>query len=134
LSITYVFVVAAIVIGFFRYRHRWREKPSNWLANLLLVTVLMLVATAIGYYGMTHSNLRHRIAKAQTQQGGQGSGTSGARLRPRPVPVREAQFQWQLALGVGGLLILGGVLIYVRGRRSPVRPQEDESLEAAIAA
>ena len=134
LAIAYVIVLAAIVIGFFRYRHRWKEKRSNWLSNFLLVTLLMLVATAIGYYGMTHSNLRHRIAKAQTQQGGQGSGTSGARRRPRPVPVREAQFQWQLALGVGGLLILGGVLIYVRGRRSPVRPQEDDSLEAAIAA
>ena len=135
LAITYVLVLAGIVIGFFRYRHRWREKPSNWLANFLLVTVLMLLATAIGYYGMTHSHLRHKIAKAQTQQGGQGKGTSGARLRPRPVPTREAKFQWPLALGVGGLLMLGGILIYVRGRRfTRSSPTEDESLEAAIAA
>ncbi len=134
LAIAYVVVLAAIVIGFFRYRHRWKEKPSNWLSNFVLVTVLMLVATAIGYYGMTHSNLRHRVAKAQTQQGSQGRGGSGGRLRPRTVPVREANFQWPLALGVVGLLLLGGVLIYIRGRRPPARPGEDESLEAAIAA
>jgi len=134
LAITYVLVIAAIVIGFFRYRHRWREKPSNWLTNFLLVTVLMLIATAIGYYGMTHSYLRHKVANAQTHQSGQGNATSGARLRPPPVPTREAKFQWPLALGVGGLLILGGILIYVRGRRLHAPPEEDESLEAAIAA
>ena len=134
LAIAYILVLAAIVIGFFRYRHRWREKPSNWLANFLLVTVLMLLATAIGYYGMTHSNLRHRVAKAQSQQNSQGSGASRRRLLPRPVPTREAKFQWPLALGVGGLLMLGGILIYVRGRRLHAPSDEDESLEAAIAA
>ena len=134
LAIAYVLVLAAIVIGFFRYRHRWKEKPSNWLANFLLVTVLMLVATVIGYYGMTHSNLRHRVAKAQSQQSGPGSGNSGARRRPQTVPTREANFQWPVALAVGGLLLLGGVLIYVRGRRPPAGAGEDESLEAAIAA
>src|SRR5947199_10706972 len=70
LAIAYVIVLAAIVIGFFRYRHRWKENPSNWLSNFLLVTLLMLVATAIGYYGMRHSSLRHRIAQTQAQQAG----------------------------------------------------------------
>jgi LPXTG-motif cell wall-anchored protein len=133
LAIAYVIVLAAIVFGFLRYRHRWQERPSNWLTNFLLVTVLMLVATAIGYYGMTHSNLRHRVAHAQSQQARRGSGTSGSRLHPRPVPAREAQFQWPLALGVGGLLLLGGVLIYVRRRRDAL-PVGGESLEAEIAA
>jgi hypothetical protein len=134
LAIAYAVVLAAIVIGFFRYRHRWRERPSNWLSNFLLVTVLMLVATAIGYYGMTHSNLKHRVANAQSQQARNGAGTSGSRLRPRAVPAREAQFQWPLALGVAGLVLLGGVLIYVRGRRQPPPADGDESLEAELAA
>ena len=86
LAIAYVIVLAAIVIGFFRYRHRWKEKRSNWLSNFLLVTLLMLVATAIGYYGMTHSNLRHRITQAQTQQA-EAQRKGGARLRQRlPLP------------------------------------------------
>jgi Domain of unknown function (DUF4129) len=133
LAIAYVIVLGAIVFGFFRYRHRWQEKPSNWLANFLLVTVLMLVATAIGYYGMTHSSLRHRIAHAEAQRAGRGSGTSGSRLGPRPIPGREAHFQWPLALGVGGLLLLGGVLMYGRGRR-PALPVGDGSMEAELAA
>lgn len=132
LAIAYVIVLAAIVIGFFRYRHRWKEKRSNWLSNFLLVTLLMLVATAIGYYGMTHSNLRHRITQAQTQQA-EAQRKGGARLRPRPLPAREAQFQWPVALGVAGLLLLGGVLIYVR-RRGITAPLAAESLEAELAA
>src|SRR5207302_1809289 len=99
LAIAYVVVIVAIVVGFFRYRDRWQDPHSRWLANFVLVLVLMGIATAVGYYGLTHSHLRHRVANAQAQQA-RGAAHSGARLRPRPVPARTAKFEWPLALGL----------------------------------
>jgi len=133
LALAYVAVIVAIVVGFLRHRGRWKDPQSRWLANFVLVLVLMGIATAIGYYGMTHSHLRHKVANAQAQQAG-GSGRAGARLRPRPVPARAAHFEWPLALALAGFLLLGGTLAYVRGRRPPGGPADGQTLEAALAA
>lgn len=133
LALAYVAVIVAIVVGFIRYRHRWEDPQSRWLLNFALVLLLAGIATAIGYYGMTHSRLRHKVANAQAQQAS-GTQRSGARLRPRPVPARGAHFEWPLALAIGGFLLLGGALVYVRGRRPSGRLAEDEALEAALAA
>lgn len=132
LAIVYVVVIAAIVIGVVRYRSQWKDPGSNWLANFALVVLLMLVATGIGYYAITHSHLGDRKAKAT---GGQQTGNEnqGNRHRAQPVPAREAHFQWPLALGVAGLVLLGGVWVYVR-RRGERLPSDERSLEAGIVA
>jgi hypothetical protein len=133
LALAYVAVIVAIVLGFFRYRNRWEDPKSRWLANFVLVVALMGIATAVGYYGLSHSHLRHKLANAQAQQA-RGTGQAGDRLRPRPVPARTAHFEWPLALAIGGFLVLGGALVYVRGRRPSSRLADDETLEAALAA
>jgi hypothetical protein len=132
LAIAYVAVIVAIVVGFFRYRNRWEDPHSRWLANFVLVLLLAGIATAVGYYGMTHSNLRKKAATAQAQQA--GAGRAGAHLRPKPVPARSAHFEWPLALAIGGLILLGGALVYVRGRSPSGRLDGDETLEEALAA
>jgi hypothetical protein len=129
LAIVYVVVLVAIVVGVFRYRDRWHEPKSRWLANFALVTLLMLIATGVGYYAITHSHLRERAKKAQQAQA--QSGTNRARSHsPAPVPARQAHFEWPLALGIGGLLLLGGVWVYVRGRRATLPGLHGGSLEA----
>jgi Domain of unknown function (DUF4129) len=133
LAIAYVAVIVAIVVGFFRYRNRWEDPHSRWLANFALVLLLMGIATAVGYYGMTHSHLRHKVANAQAQQA-DANAQSGARLRPRPAPARAAKFEWPLALAIAGFLLLGGALVYVRGRGPSGRLGDDDTLEAALAA
>jgi Domain of unknown function (DUF4129) len=135
LAMLYVAVVVAIVVAALRYRGRWHDPQSRWLGNFALVTALMLIATAIGYYGISHSNLRHKIAHAQTQGGAPGGrSTRDIIARSRRVPVREAHFQWPLALSVIGVLVLGGVLVYVRARRHPLRPLQPPTLEASLMA
>lgn len=131
LVIAYGVVVVAIVIGFFRYRGRWQDPSSRWLSNFALVTLLMLIATAIGYYGITHSNLRERAARA-TQGQGQPGQRPADRGRVQPLPAREAHFQWPVLFAIGGLVLLGGVWVYARRRESLDR--EDQSLEADIVA
>jgi hypothetical protein len=133
LAVAYVAVIVGIVVGFFRYRHRWQDPQSRWLRNFVLVLLLMGIATAVGYYGLTHSRLRHKLAGAQAAQA-RATRQSGERLRPRPVPARSAHFEWPLVLAIGGFLVLGATLVYVRGRRPSGRLGEDETLEEAIVA
>jgi hypothetical protein len=132
LAITYVIVIAAIVIGAFRYKHhRWQDPKTRWLSNFALVILLMLIVTAIGYYGMTHSSLRNSVSKATHAQG-QAASDPRKRFRAREVDTREAQFQWPLALAVGGFLVLGGIWMYVRRRPRPTEDANDDTLEADI--
>jgi LPXTG-motif cell wall-anchored protein len=116
LAIAYIAVIVAIVVGVFRYRGRWHDPHSKWLKNFVLVLILMSIATAIGYYAITHGHLREHAQKVQRAQAGRRQ-TRPRHLPANPVPEREAHFQWPLALGMGGLLLLGGVWIYVRRRR-----------------
>src|SRR5919201_1406782 len=111
LALAYAAVIVAIVVGFFRYRDRWKDPQSHWLANFVLVLLLMGIVTTVGYYGMRHSYLRHKVANAQAQQA--RGAHAGARLRPRPVPARTAHFEWPLALAIGGVLVLGGGVVYL---------------------
>jgi hypothetical protein len=130
LAVTYALVVAAILIALFKYKHRWRERKSNWLLNIALVTVVMLVATGIGYYGMRHSLLRHRVS--QVIHGQAGGSNQRPRSRSGALPARQAHFQWPLALGVVGLFLLGGVWIYVRRRREFPPHAARATLESAL--
>lgn len=134
LAILYAVTIVAIVYGFFRYRGRWQDPQSRWLLNFVLVLILMSIATVVGYYGMTHSRLRHRTAQAQSQAAQAGARARLRRLQPQPVSAREAHFQWPLALAVAGFVLLGGVWIYVRGRRGLDGVLGEEPLEAALAA
>jgi Domain of unknown function (DUF4129) len=132
LAIVYVVSLVAIVLGVFTNRHKWHEPKSRWLANFALVVLLMAIATGVGYFAMTHTNLRERAQKTQAQA--QGNGTNRHRALGRDaVKVRQADFQWPLLAGLAGLVLLGGVLAYVRRRRAPLEADK-LSLEEDIAA
>jgi Domain of unknown function (DUF4129) len=131
LAVTYLLVIIAIVLGLFRYKHRWHERKSNWLLNFGLIVVLMLVATAAGYYAIGHAYDRSHRVQPQGAAVGRTTPNGGSRLRS--LPAREAQFQWPLALGVAGLILLGGVWVYARRRRE-LAPRAERSLEADLVA
>jgi Domain of unknown function (DUF4129) len=132
LAIVYVVAVVAIVMGLFTNRHSWREPKSRWLANFALVVLLMAIATGVGYFAMTHTNLGDSAKKAQGQQ--QGAGTPPPRRLGRDaVQVRQADFQWPLLAGVAGLVLLAGIYVYVR-RRGDLPEPEGGSLEEEIVA
>jgi hypothetical protein len=133
LAIVYVVALAGIVVGLFAHRHSWHEPKSRWLANFALVVLLMAIATGVGYFAMTHTNLGDRVKKAQAQQG-QGAGATRPRHLGRDaVVVRQADFQWPLLAGVAGLVLLAGIYVYVRRRGAPLEP-DGASLEEDIVA
>jgi Domain of unknown function (DUF4129) len=129
LAVVYLVVLAAIVVGVFRYKDRWHDPGSSWLKNFVLVLILMAIATGIGYYAITHSHLREQAAKVQRAQTRSGS----KQARPRHLPAtaaRQAHVEWPLLIGIGGLVLLGGVWMYVRSRRRLAPLFEDDGLEA----
>jgi Domain of unknown function (DUF4129) len=132
LALVYVAAIVAVVFGLFRYPNRFRDPESRWLLNFALVMVLMLVATAVGYYAITHRHLGSDAAKQQRAQGTPRPGQAGGG-RATPVPAREAHFQWPLAFGVAGLVLLAGLWVYVRNRRDG-EPLPAATLEADLVA
>jgi Domain of unknown function (DUF4129) len=129
LAILYILAIVAIVVGLFRYKDRWHDPQSSWLKNFALVLLLMGIATAVGYFAISHSGLRKQAAKVQRAQSTSGS----TQNRPRHVPAttaRQAHFEWPVAAGLGGLLLLGGIWFYVRSRRRLAPLLEQPGLEA----
>jgi Domain of unknown function (DUF4129) len=134
LATAYALVIAGIVVGIFRYNRRWHDPKSRWLANFALLIALMLIATVAGFYGTRHVRLHTGgLPGLQRQSGDRRSTPARPRALGRPIPARTADFQWPLALGVVGLLVLGGLWIYVRRGRE-LRPGGEETLEAEMIA
>jgi hypothetical protein len=129
LAVVYVVLIVAIVIAFFKYKDRWSDPGSNWLKNFVLVLVLMAIATGVGYYAMQHGGLRKQAQKVQRQQTRAGANQNRPGHLPA-TPARTAHFEWPLVLGIGGLVLLGGVWMYVRGRRRLAPLYEERAVEA----
>jgi Domain of unknown function (DUF4129) len=132
LALVYIIGIVAFVFIFFRYHGQWKEPQSRWLLNYALLIVLMLVVTAVGYVAITHGRPQQHNQRGTAQQAQRGGGGAGAAAQARRIPVRHAHFQWPLAAGVGGLLLLGAALAFLRGR--PGRPRDRATtLEEALA-
>jgi hypothetical protein len=129
LAVAYVVMIVAIVIGFFKYKDRWSDPGSSWLKNFVFVLVLMAILTGVGYYAIRHSGLRKQAQKIERQQTRPGTNQNRPRHLPA-TPARTAHFEWPLVLGIGGLVLLGGVWMYVRGRRRLAPLYEERGLEA----
>lgn len=129
LAVVYVVFIVAIIVAVFRYKDRWHDPGSSWLKNFVFVLMLMAIVTAFGYYAIQHGHLREQAAKVQRAQ--VRSGNNHNRISHLPAtPARQAHFEWPLVLGIGGLVLLGGVWMYVRSRRRLAPLLADHSLEA----
>ena len=133
LAIAYAVALVAVLVGFFAYKTKFHDPDSSWLKNYLLVLALMTVVTGIGYFVIAHTDLRKRGERAQAALTGTSTNRNGGR-GVESVPTRQAHFQWPLALGVVGLVLLGGVWVYVQRRRELVAREPDSSLEADMVA
>jgi uncharacterized membrane protein len=129
LAVVYIVVIVAIILAFLKYKDRWHDPQSHWLKNFVLVLILMGIVTAIGYYAMNHTHLRQQAGKVQRAQ--TGSGNNQNRIRHVPATAaRQAHFEWPLVAGIGGLVLLGAVWMFVRSRRRLVSLLEEQGLEA----
>jgi uncharacterized protein DUF4129 len=127
LALTYLAAIVGITALLF-HRRPWHEpKESRWLRNFVSVLALAAIAMLLGTYAFKH---RHSGESQRTDAAKGQPGSTSPLGGQRSVPTRVAHFQWQLALGLAGLIVLGGVWIYVRNRRAIMPGTDGESLEA----
>jgi len=131
LAIAYVVAIVAVIVLFFKRRPLTAPRESRWLRNYLTVLAVMLLLTLFGYWAIRHGHLRHNEAKPVPVKGQpQPNGRSG---QLPPGATRPAHFQWPLALGLVGLVIVGGVLVYIRERRASPPLGAAAGVEAQLA-
>ncbi len=118
LEIGYVIVMIAILVVLFKRRSLDNPQESRWLRNFILVMTLSLVVAVFGSWAIRHGHYgHHQQAKGDAQHQTQSNKPKPGSALPQN-QVRPAKFQWPLAAGVAGLVLLGGVLIFARARRS----------------
>jgi Domain of unknown function (DUF4129) len=130
LAIAYVIAIAAVLVLFFKRRPWHVPHESRWLRNYLTLLAFMLLATLFGYWAIRHGHFRHGDDKPSPVNEQARPGARSTQLPPGAT--RPAHFQWPLALGLAGLVLVGGVLVYIRERRPPA-PLRAERLEAELA-
>lgn len=133
LAIVYALAVIGIIIMLF-HRRPWHEpEGSRWLRNFVSVLALMLLVTLFGSWAIRHGHFRQENERAK--QGDARGQTPGApqRSRTESLQTREAEFQWPLALGIGGLIVLGGVFLAVNRRRARSSVEGDEGVREGLA-
>jgi Domain of unknown function (DUF4129) len=127
--ILYVVAVVVVLVLAFRFRDRWIEPESHWLRNFLAALALLLVIM-LGYFAIARSPIGQ-----ETDEGGGGAVREPRRpVQVESVPARKAEFNWPIALSLGGLLVVGGVIVYLRSRRSlpPQFATVEEDLAHAV--
>lgn len=129
LEIAYVIVIVAILVVLFKHRSLDNPQESRWLRNFILVMTLSLVVTALGSWAIRHGHYGRHQQRAQggAQQAQSNKPRPGSSLHPNQV--RPAKFQWPLAAGIAGLMLLGGMLVFVRGRRSAAPEPRGQNLQ-----
>jgi hypothetical protein len=129
LVIAYAVAIVAVVVLFFKRRPLQAPHESHWLRNYFTVLVFMLLATLLGSWAIRHGHFRHGNQQPVPVRG-EPRPKNGLTQLP-PAATRPAHFQWPLALGLVGLLLIGGVLVYISERRPP-SPLRAEGLQAEL--
>jgi Domain of unknown function (DUF4129) len=132
LAIAYVAAIVAVIVILFWGKGQWHEpKERHWLRHYVVGMLVIGAATLFAYIAVTHGYFKGKDDKAAGA--GRAGQTQTRRNRQRDVPVREAHFQWPAAVGVVGLILLGGVVVYLRRRREHFGPVLPRSLEEDLA-
>jgi hypothetical protein len=130
LVIAYVVAIAAVIVVLFKRRSLQAPRESHWLRNYIGVLAFILLVTLFGSWAIRHGILHHADQRPVTVQGKPRPENGQTQLPPGAT--RPAHFQWPLALGLVGLVLVAGVLVYIRERRPPLS-RRAELLETELA-
>jgi hypothetical protein len=136
LMMLYVAGAVGLVVAFIAYKSKWQPVESHWLRDLIIMLVAFALIVPIGYR-LLHSRAVHRAAQrnAQLQSGPNRNGRPRLPRKLRRATSGGAHFDSTLALGLLGLIAVGGAIYYVRRRSTlgpPIEPTPD--VKAALAA
>ena len=114
--------VIGLIVGFIAFKSKWEPVKSNWVRNILAQVAFFSLLAAIGYHLFSSHGFRHAAQKAQQQQQQAGKAKPVKQQKTKPSDTGGASFDWTLAIGLIGLLVVGGALYYVRARSRPMPP------------
>jgi LPXTG-motif cell wall-anchored protein len=130
--------VIALVVGFIVYRSKWQPVKSNWIRTQLAQVIFFSLIAVIGYHLFSSHGFKQTAQKAQQNQlkAAQGRARQVKPQKTRPSNTGGASFDWTLAIGLCGLILVGGALYYIRARSRPMpRPLEiPEDVKAELSA
>ena len=119
LLVVYVLGLIGVGVLFWKSKERWQPVRSSWIKKMATALILF---TLIGFLGaeIAGRRNRHHGQRAPAAAPNSGRGKAPARKAPPTIPpsAGRAHFSWPIAVGLLGLLALGGVLYAVRGRQS----------------
>lgn len=113
--------VLVMLILTIKLREKWRPHESHWIRDFLLTVVLFLLLGSIGRYLILHRLAHHHSGQAAAQQE-PGAPPKKSLLDFRHVSSGGAHFDPALAVGLVGLLVIGGAIVYIRLRTRPEPP------------
>jgi hypothetical protein len=137
--VLYVAGVIGVFWALFVFRNKWEPVKSHWLRDFLILMAMLSVIAVVGQrlFG-SHAVKRAAQEQAQRQRSAAGKGRRQKPLVVKRVPEGSAGFDWILAGSILGLLVVGGVLYYVRARMHPlpdpfpIREPATDELAAAV--
>jgi len=117
LVLAYVLGLVGVAVLFLKAKERWQPVRSSWIKKL--VTAMILFAL-IGLLGAEIAGRRiHHHGQHGPAAQSSGKGHAPARKAPTiPPSAARAHFDWPIAVGLLGLLFIGGVLYALRGRQT----------------
>ena len=116
--------VIGLVVAFIAFRSKFQPVKSHWLRTQLIQVIVFSLIAVIGYHLFSSKGFKRAAQKAQTAQvkGAQGKAKPAKQQKPKPSNTGGASFDWTLAIGLLGLLVVGGAIWYVRVRGRPLPP------------
>ena len=116
--------VIGLVVAFIAFRSKFQPVKSHWLRTQLIQVIVFSLIAVIGYHLFSSKGFKRAAQKAQTAQvkGAQGKPKPAKQQKPKPSNTGGASFDWTLAIGLLGLLVVGGAIWYVRVRGRPLPP------------
>ena len=135
ITILYVAGAVALVVAFFLYRNEWHATESHWLRNLATTLAALLLVTAVGYRLFEQRGVYRRAQELAQKQRDRASRAPEPQLTRhlRRVKSGGAHFDSTLALGLLGLLVVGGAIFIVRRRASTRRPPLEQTPDVRTA-
>lgn len=119
--LVYALGVVALFVLFWFSRQKWKPVQSNWLRDYLIALCVLCVISVVGYRLIHSRALQRANHHPATQLRGHAGGRLDERI-PKSARSGAAHFDWTLAIGMLGLLAVGGAMYYVRARGNPVPP------------
>lgn len=116
--VAYVLGVLALFVLFMVSKRKWQAVESNWLRNYVMAMLLFGLLALVGYRIFKVGAIRHALERNQPNL--QQEQAAARRRQQHAAQLRKVQtgahFDSTVAVGLLGLLALGGALYYVRIR------------------